>query len=433
MNKTRCILIGVLLLISTFTIAEQLFTPEQLREDLDFLVSKIVAEFYNPWLKVDEDVFWNLVAEKRAQLDHDMTWSEFYMIAAPLIAILHDQHSMLCPPTDAEIKVFPFRLRRVNGYAVVVNSICKLPVGAIVTKINGIPIENIIEELQVYGSSETLESSLNWRVNYFIQALPEWWGIEEFEITYLRRDGKKTLKIESASSKDYKWVPQPVRKRSPSFELHGSIGVLKIPSFNGSFRQEIIDRMEEALDSYITDLIIDVRSNPGGDLEPVISLMEYLVDKPTELTIGIGSKSHTREGTKYIVSKYNIYIYPAEKHFSGRVWILTDENVFSASLRFLSYTLKADIGTILGERSSETANFGSNRKGYLLPNTKCIANLSKARILLLEEGRHIEPDIPINLSLEEKISWIIGEADPMLDKALKIVKEAQKGGYSSSE
>nr|WP_255358867.1 hypothetical protein [Kosmotoga sp. DU53] len=128
-----------------------------------------------------------------------------------------------------------------------------------------------------------------------------------------------------------------------------------------------------------------------------------------------------------------MYIYPAEKHFSGRVWILTDENVFSASLRFLSYTLKADIGTILGERSSETANFGSNRKGYLLPNTKCIANLSKARILLLEEGRHIEPDIPINLSLEEKISWIIGEADPMLDKALKIVKEAQKGGYSSSE
>ncbi|OAA18776.1 hypothetical protein DU53_12040, partial [Kosmotoga sp. DU53] len=191
MNKIICILIGILLIASTFTIAEQLFTPEQLREDLDFLVSKIVEEFYNPWLKVDEDVFWNLVAEKRAQLDHDMTWSEFYMIAAPLVAILHDQHSMLCPPTDAEIKVFPFRLRRVNGYAVVVNSICKLPVGAIVTKINGIPIENIIEELQVYGSSETLESSLNWRVNYFIQALPEWWGIEEFEITYLRRDGKK--------------------------------------------------------------------------------------------------------------------------------------------------------------------------------------------------------------------------------------------------
>ena len=78
MNKTRYMLIGILLIISSFTIAEKLFTPEQLREDLDFLVSKIVEEFYNPWLKVDKDVFWNLVEEKRAQLDHDMTWSEFY-------------------------------------------------------------------------------------------------------------------------------------------------------------------------------------------------------------------------------------------------------------------------------------------------------------------------------------------------------------------
>ncbi|ACR79501.1 MULTISPECIES: hypothetical protein [Kosmotoga] len=74
MNKTRYILIGILLLISTFTIAEKLFTPEQLREDLDFLVSKIVEEYYNPWLKVDKDVFWNLVEEKRAQLSQNLAW-----------------------------------------------------------------------------------------------------------------------------------------------------------------------------------------------------------------------------------------------------------------------------------------------------------------------------------------------------------------------
>jgi carboxyl-terminal processing protease len=35
--------------------------------------------------------------------------------------------------------------------------------------------------------------------------------------------------------------------------------------------------------------------------------------------------------------------------------------------------------------------------------------------LLLEEGRH-----------EEKISWIIGEADSMLDEALRIVERASE-------
>ncbi|ACR80685.1 MULTISPECIES: S41 family peptidase [Kosmotoga] len=431
MNKTRYILIGILLLISTFTLAEKLFTPEQLREDLDFLVSKIVEEYYNPWLKVDKDVFWNLVEEKKAQLDHDMTRSEFYMIAAPLIAILHDQHSMLYPPSDVEIKVFPFRLRRVNGYAVVVDSICDLPVGAIVTKINGIPVENVVEELEIYGISETGESRLNWLVNYFFQSLPKWWGTEEFEITYLYENEEKTLKIESISPKDYKRTSQPVRKRSPSFELYGSIGVLKVPSFNGEFQQEIIDRMEEALDSPITDLIIDVRGNTGG--WSALSLLRYFVDKPTKLAIGIGVKSYTKEGVKYAILDYGVNVYPAKKRFSGKLWILTDEDVFSGCLMFLGFLVRKGIGTILGERSSETANFGFKQHGYLLPNTKCRVKLSKERIFLLEEGEHIEPDIPINLNLEEKISWLIGKADPMLDKALQIVKEAQKGGYSTSE
>ncbi|AKI96895.1 S41 family peptidase [Kosmotoga pacifica] len=424
MNKISYILIGIFLIVSTFTIAERFFTPEQLREDLDFLVSRVIENYYDPWYKVNEDEFWDLVAKKRAQLDHELTWLEFYKIATPLISILHDQHSFLSPPRGVEIKVFPFRMRRVNGHAVVVDSICELPLGSVVTKVNDIPIESIIEALEIYGILETTESRLNWLTNFFFQALPEWWGIEKFEITYLYEDEEKTLKIETTNAKDYKWVTQPARKRSPSFELHGSIGILKIPSFDRSFQREIIDRMEEALDSHIIDLVIDVRANAGGFIEPVISLLGYFVDKPTELAIGIGSKSHTREGVKFTVSKFNVHIYPAVKLFSGRLWILTDENVFSANLLFLGFLSREGIGTILGERSSETANFGSQWKGYLLPNTKCGVNISSIRIFLLEEGMRIEPDIPIILSLEEKISWLIGKSDPMLDEALRIVERA---------
>ncbi|ACR79485.1 S41 family peptidase [Kosmotoga olearia] len=426
MNKARYILIVILLLISTFTIAEKLFTPEQLREDLDFLVSKIVEEYYNPWLKVDETEFWNLVEEKRAQLDHDMTWSEFYKIAAPLVATLHDQHSFLQPPSDAVIRVFPFRLHRVKDKAVVINSVCELPVGAIVTKINGIPVENIIQELEMYGTYETPESRLNFLVNYFIQALPEWWGIEEFEITYLYKNEEKVLNLEATSSKYYRWITQPVRKRSPSFELHGSIGVLKVPSFNRSYKNETVKKMEEAIDSDITNLIIDVRSNSGGSTGNVLSLLQYFVDKPTKLAKGIGAKSYTREVVKYAILDYGVNVYPAKKQFSGKLWILTDEDIFSGTLIFLGFLVREGIGTILGERSSETANFGFKQQEYLLPNTNCSVDLSKARILLLEEGRHIEPDIPINLSLEEKIKWIIGEADPMLDEALRIVERVSE-------
>ena len=60
--------------------------------------------------------------------------------------------------------------------------------------------DEIMLLLKMYGISETPESRLNFLVNYFIQALPEWWGIEEFEIIYLYKNEEKILNLEATSS-----------------------------------------------------------------------------------------------------------------------------------------------------------------------------------------------------------------------------------------
>ncbi len=95
--------------------------------------------------------------------------------------------------------------------------------------------------------------------------------------------------------------------------------------------------MEEAIDSDITNLIIDVRSNSGGSTGNVLSLLQYFVDKPTKLAKGIGAKSYTREVVKYAILDYGVNVYPAKKQFSGKLWILTDEDIFSGTLIFLGF------------------------------------------------------------------------------------------------
>ncbi|WP_317133689.1 S41 family peptidase [Kosmotoga arenicorallina] len=119
------------------------------------------------------------------------------------------------------------------------------------------------------------------------------------------------------------------------------------------------------MDSDITNLIIDVRSNSGGSTGNVVSLLQYFVDKPTKLAKGIGAKSYTREVVKYAILDYGVNVYPTKKQFSGKLWILTDEDIFSATLIFLGFLVREGIGTILGERASEAANFGANRQEYL--------------------------------------------------------------------
>ncbi|OAA31109.1 hypothetical protein AT15_09035 [Kosmotoga arenicorallina S304] len=96
-----------------------------------------------------------------------------------------------------------------------------------------------------------------------------------------------------------------------------------------------------------------------------MSLLQYFVDKPTKLAKGIGAKSYTREVVKYAILDYGVNVYPTKKQFSGKLWILTDEDIFSATLIFLGFLVREGIGTILGERASEAANFGANRQEYL--------------------------------------------------------------------
>ncbi len=82
------------------------FTRRQLLEDIDFLVGKIESLFYDPWRKIDEEVFRDLVEEAKSSLKDGMTLSEFFLVAGRITGSLKDQHSGMSFPV--EVNVLPF-------------------------------------------------------------------------------------------------------------------------------------------------------------------------------------------------------------------------------------------------------------------------------------------------------------------------------------
>jgi C-terminal processing protease CtpA/Prc len=125
----------------------------------------------------------------------------------------------------------------------------------------------------------------------------------------------------------------------------------------------------------------------------------------------------------FTIKTWNLPVYPdySWKAKDSRIWILTNANVNSATLLFLSFIRRNTDAVVIGERSSEPVNFGITNTFYTMPNTGLLFCLSKILVINGAEGEHIEPDLVIEQSFEEEINWYLGNGDATLQKAIDTI------------
>ncbi len=226
------LLLFIMLLSTAFPV--EVFTRRQLLEDIDFLVVKIESLFYDPWRKIDEEVFRDLVEEAKSSLKDGMTLSEFFLVAGRITDSLKDQHSGMSFPV--EVNVLPLKTREVRGRALVIESESSIPVGSFILEIEGFAIDELYEK---YGSSmgyhESEETGPNIFINWFIHAIPQFMNSPEVEVTYLFNDEIRKAAINSISVSDSDWQMMRNSNRPPAFEQIDSVAVLKIPSFHPDY------------------------------------------------------------------------------------------------------------------------------------------------------------------------------------------------------
>jgi len=189
-----------------------------------------------------------------------------------------------------------------------------------------------------------------------------------------------------------------------SAEVHnGDIGYIKVRSF-GFAVSDSFKKLYEEIDPETNNLIIDLRSNPGGYLNEAIKIADLFL--PTNKAI-VNVKYN--DGTEITRSEQDVSIRP------GRIVILINKGSASAS-EILAAALKENLKnvTIIGENS-----FGKGTVQELISYTDnsalklTIAEwLSPAMKKINKVG--VKPDIEVS----SQMSDLSSKNDPVLNRAL---------------
>jgi C-terminal peptidase prc len=193
-----------------------------------------------------------------------------------------------------------------------------------------------------------------------------------------------------------------------SRRLANGIGYIRFNTFHPDLMPDLIDALAEFQDA--PGVIIDLRGNPGGELETDGEMAAQFLDG--QVTIG---RFETRSGTMpWVVTGENAY--------SGPLVILIDALSFSGSEFFASGLQAVGRAVIAGERSPGGATVGNVAP---LPNNAILV-YPVAQLLTpggqAVEGHGVVPDIPVTLERGQLLDGI----DAQLQAAIQHIVETAR-------
>jgi C-terminal processing protease CtpA/Prc len=225
--------------------------------------------------------------------------------------------------------------------------------------------------------------------------------------------------------------------------LNNSTGYLSIKDFvmdKNVFQEEIESIFKQIQQDSLTNLIIDVRNNPGGNSELADILTSYIYDKPYKANSRIIIKrseqyySYLREyfswwfrpflkfikqieeykntpiGILYEDVKGNKNLIKTEYRFYGKKYLLINSNTFSTALGFATVFKDYKMGEIIGEPTKSMVNEFGDIYPFDLPNSGLWVWCSAKRYIRpsgdMTEGG-LKPDIFIKDENEEILKYTI--------------------------
>ncbi len=258
---------------------------------------------------------------------------------------------------------------------------------------------------------------------------------------------KKPPQLDAGDKSKRKHLPQLTFFASVNLQLDtvGKTAFMTVGTFDRSnhLRRFFKRSFREIQKDGITDLVVDVRSNGGGDAGLSTLLTRYLTDHSFRLADSLYTVRPPARYNRYIESdfwynilarfvtrrkkdgKYHFSYFerhtfkPGKKnHFNGQVYILTGGNSFSATTLF-AQALKGQKNVQLIGEETGGGHYGNTAwiiQDVTLPQTRIRFRLPRFRMVMnrndVKDGRGIMPDV-----------WALPTSDAIRDgldfKALK--------------
>lgn len=446
------------------SLALEEFSIEQIKEDINYwrtLLEKRhpLLYYYTPKDSLDQQ-FDKLLNSTNSP----MTDLELFQLMAPIAAMIKDGHNTFLPGMATINKIadrddlLPFEVH-FNGKELFLKyNLSKndsLTDGLIITHINEVKTEiitqQIISVLPRDGFNLQLPTSiLNNQFRFYYHVF---FGFSNtYKITGLQAGKSETLLVEGISLDSIRQIrkeryPKPNGREAISFQsidsLHTALLTIKTfdkkalkSVFNQNFRKEIRQHFKSLNQSSVQNLIIDLRNNGGGNPDYVKLVLKHLFEEPftqaetCRRTVNKHQEDFYLRTAKRWVPWYGIGSFrPANKPFTGNVYVLINEGTFSAAVELASVLKKYDRATFIGR---ETGGNPYIMAGYLikthwkLPNTGLVVGPGTICTiyddLAKNTGRGIIPDHSIGHNPNGQSST----TDLFLAKALELIAIDQK-------
>jgi len=136
-----------------------------------------------------------------------------------------------------------------------------------------------------------------------------------------------------------------------TYEIRGDIGYIKVDAFSGNVEEGIAKVLEEMDKNNIKKIVLDLRDNPGGDVEQAVALAEKFV--PKGLITRLEYKSDLMDDEEY-------YSELEEKKY--QLAVLVNGNSASAAEIVIGAIQDTEAGTVIG-----TKTFGKAKVQSVIP------------------------------------------------------------------
>jgi hypothetical protein len=454
------VLSGCALLAQSSFDVNQTFTPEQLIEDVDFYLKTLEEAHVNPYTHISAKELRARadIVKARVRRHGAMTQKEFWLLFTPLVSALQDSHSYVIDPRfsikaeNDTTKYFPIRTVYIDGKIVVENSFAdeKVDKGAIITGINGVSSKELIRKISGHRfgvERERVENAVPW---LWVAAAELFGRPEQFTVSF--SDGRK-IQVRGLSLPEFIQRENASRSANAAVSTDGSPLELKLLGdgtayLNSTTFSDDLEKYKEMLRDVFTkikaagvkNLIIDVRSNKGGNSALGDALIDMFNSKPYRHYSSVWKRSdqYVEEMKRKKIPLPDSYlalrpgemlsgkspeIKPGENplRFQGQVYVLSAKETFSSGQMFLAVVKDNGLAKIIGEETTvAVCNFGEIMF-FNLPHSRLRTSVSTKSFTPpagCKDARGVLPDIAV----ERRVSDYVTGRDAILAAALNLIK-----------
>jgi len=456
MKKSLTVLLILFFSLSN-VFAQTKFSAELLKNDIDFLFNKMEYIHPNLYAYTSKDEIGKEISLIKTEFKDSLNSVDFWLMVCPIVNNLHQGHTSITPQNtemnkyminlqSTGFKYIPFSIIILDS-SIYIHDIYtdakEIQPGNRVISINSIKSSEILSKLIKYESGERKEYRLHYVEKRFIWNYLLFYPSSKYEVKYLDKGVEKTVRLNGISEQETekyftKAFPEADSNyRNYKFRLEGkSIACIEYNACvdYDKFKLLLDSSFTKIKQNKITDLIIDIRKNGGGDASLNSLLVTYLTDKPfyeyskhiEKLTSDIRtSNEYYSQFKKDTIIERRTYVENNIKNplqFNGHLYVLTSIETFSSGTQLAALIKDYHLGKIIGQETGGIPTCYGDHFDFVLPNTKTNCRVSykwSLRPSGVDDNRGVIPDIILIPSLAD----ILLDKDKEMDFAHNFIKK----------